>query len=1100
MEKTSKSISADPNGESERRDNRPGIDRYGGSMSIDSYESTNEKSDFYKKHPLGLPSSPHVHHMANGQFPYGNPYHYSNFSRHPPQRNLRSVITTSFSIDEERDRGYSREQRMESEDVRQDADDRDDDWGSPKSGKRMYYSRASPTFVRHPSRVSPMSRDLNSPPSHHHHHHHQMRGPSPRGVNGHRPPFVQRSFSSGYFAQSVELKRSYYHHSRPHSHYPAHLPPDFLPPKRPKIDSSPSAKREIAVSNESAEESDGNPASWSPRPKEVNRSNSFPTPPNWNGKQYLMPHTSGMFYGRGNQSLYSYPGCDEDDSPRDWHPWSPEYHASRRFWDSPRSLGESDAERAWGSPPRESIGFRRESDSHRRVSFERRGVRDEYDSDRQSKEESMPMNDARNSLNIHEVKVESASAKHACDASMILLALPQDRVALSETLCVVRENIEVFTALLSDVNAPAPGRKHAVVVGQVGLRCIHCRHTKRSCDRVKRAVCYPSSIKRIYRTVIDMKLDHFSQCKYVPTSLKNKLDELKAIHTRSTGTTMSYFCNAAKLLGMEDAANGVVLRENATLPRTAEASVVPEIKSEKVAEREPPQDMIVTRSDLSFSSSLGSHEGDRDPPHRTDSMSMDSIGSSRSATISSNVLLENSFEGLVPLALAEDKTALSPLRCFLRDQVCAFSATEKDIAARAPTTFSILVGQVGIGCIHCVKQAAPLRSNRAVCFPFSIARIYQSVADIQRFHFGECKNMPSEVKNQFLELQGASSKGSKGLATRQYWVTSARKLGLVDTAQGIRFGRDPTKPETSKNFSLDMLAQVAFSVTTASKQLVHPCDKPCIAEFLYVVMEQLQPCRFTEADRNKRRLKDVGCIGVECKHCAGQVDSRKFFWSSVSAVESNFVSVHTHMLECRMVPEALKDRLTELKRLRKEQTAVLKTGSQKAFFARVWNRLHEDECSESQTSSEGTIECPKEKKIEEPVLITEKLAGLSTNSMKEDKKTTQSDESINNEFPIIPAPVKWKEMGPATTSEPVLEKTLDSLDPLVSPLERKLDLAEENENSNDTDQPSALASIIPDEASSTPNDEKESDKAVSVQVSEGVVVELLLPPTDIVPV
>jgi hypothetical protein len=96
---------------------------------------------------------------------------------------------------------------------------------------------------------------------------------------------------------------------------------------------------------------------------------------------------------------------------------------------------------------------------------------------------------------------------------MMLLSLPQDRVALSETLCVVRENIEVFTATLSDVNAPAPGRKHAVVVGQVGLRCIHCRHTTRSCDRVKRAVCYPSSIKRIYRTVIDMKLDHFSTCK-----------------------------------------------------------------------------------------------------------------------------------------------------------------------------------------------------------------------------------------------------------------------------------------------------------------------------------------------------------------------------------------------------------------------------------------------------------------------------------------------------------------------------------------------------------------------------------------------------------
>ena len=125
--------------------------------------------------------------------------------------------------------------------------------------------------------------------------------------------------------------------------------------------------------------------------------------------------------------------------------------------------------------------------------------------------------------------------------------------------------------------------------------------------------------------------------------------------------------------------------------------------------------------------------------------------------------------------------------------------------------------------------------------------------------------MPNEIKEWFLELQSASSKGSKGLATRQYWVTSAKKIGLVDTPQGIRFGRDPSKPESTASFSLDILAQVAVSVTTASKPLVLPDDKPCIAEFLYVVMEQLQPCRFTEADRNKRRLKDVGCIGVELR-------------------------------------------------------------------------------------------------------------------------------------------------------------------------------------------------------------------------------------------
>ena len=449
-----------------------------------------------------------------------------------------------------------------------------------------------------------------------------------------------------------------------------------------------------------------------------------------------------------------------------------------------------------------------------------------------------------------------------------------------------------------------------------------------------------------------MKLDHFSQCKYVPPSLKKRLDDLKAVHTRSTGTTMQYFIKSAQALGMEDAPSGVKLNRSAVPPVPSAMSpswrlteTKPSLSFSSISKDKPKPDSLHMKSQ-SMDNSLSS----MDISKRSDSMvsagSFETLGATDGLVTSGQF-----FDGMVPLALAEDSSALSPLRCFLRAQVCAFSATESDIAVRAPTTFSIGIGQVGIGCIHCVKQPAKLRSNRAVCFPFSIGRIYQSVADIQRFHLGECKNLPDDVRHEFLSLQNASSKGSKGLATRQYWVASAKKLGLVDTPKGIRFGRDPAKPQSPRSFSLDILAQAAFSVTTTNKKLVLPEDKESIAEFLYLVMEQLQPCRFTEADRNKRRLKDVGCIGVECRHCAGQVDSRKFFWSSVSAVESNFVSVHSHMFECRMVPESLKERLTELKKLRKEQTAKLMTGSQKAFFRRVWERLHDDESSQDDQAS-----------------------------------------------------------------------------------------------------------------------------------------------------
>jgi hypothetical protein len=596
-----------------------------------------------------------------------------------------------------------------------------------------------------------------------------------------------------------------------------------------------------------------------------------------------------------------------------------------------------------------------------------------------------------------------------------LLALPEDRISLSETLCIVRENVEVFQATMEDVEAPAPGRKHAVTVGQVGLRCIHCRHTTRSSERVKRAVCYPSSIKRIYRTVIDMKLDHFLHCKFVPQNLKDTLAALKANNTRSTGTTMQYFIRAASTLGMVDGPSGVrIVDSNIPGPVGAVSLASPQSSSSAKSLTPSPA------SSKGKTSNSGKGSAGRQqtfPINRT--MSTSSEGTANLSLSEVNVPSEL-FLGQVPLSLPDDKMSLSPLRCFLREQVCAFSATEEDIAVRTPTTFAVSVGQVGVGCVHCLGVPAKLRLNRAVCFPFSIGRIYQSVADIQRFHLSECKRVPTEVREEFLTLQSQSSKGSKGLATRQYWVTSAKKIGLVDTTKGIRFSRDPSVPE-KKPVSLDILAQVASNVTTVDKPLVLPEDKPEIAEFLYVVMGQVQPCRFTEADRNKRRLKDVGCIGVECKHCAGQVDSRKFFWSSVNAVESNFVSVHTHMMECRMIPKEIKESLAELKKLRKEQTAALKTGSQKSFFGRVWKRLHEEpKQQEEEEGAKGANESEEKPAVSE-VIVDE------IGPVKHSFSISLSQDSLDSSLKMTPT------SSPAITEKPFAEISMGKLSSPGSP-------------------------------------------------------------------
>ena len=154
------------------------------------------------------------------------------------------------------------------------------------------------------------------------------------------------------------------------------------------------------------------------------------------------------------------------------------------------------------------------------------------------------------------------------------------------------------------------------------------------------------------------------------------------------------------------------------------------------------------------------------------------------------------FEGMVRLALPEDATALSPLRCFLREQTCAVSATEQQISLGVFQS-SIVLNQVGIGCIHCIGKETKLRENRCILFPASMGRVYQSIADLVRYHFNECKNMPSAYKKKLKELQDTKPLGPNGIDTVHYWLLSMKKIGLVDTAQGMRFGRDPSEPASS---------------------------------------------------------------------------------------------------------------------------------------------------------------------------------------------------------------------------------------------------------------------------------------------------------------
>jgi hypothetical protein len=147
------------------------------------------------------------------------------------------------------------------------------------------------------------------------------------------------------------------------------------------------------------------------------------------------------------------------------------------------------------------------------------------------------------------------------------------------------------------------------------------------------------------------------------------------------------------------------------------------------------------------------------------------------------------------LATPADADSLSDRQCYVRsDFVEVFAATEKDVAARhSKGAQKLMLGQVGIRCMHCSHLRTKDRAERAVCYPSSISRIYQTVADMQRFHFEQCREIHDDVRKVYKSLKTTRPRGVGSPQT--YWIQSAKLMNLIDSEEGIRFEASGPNPQ-----------------------------------------------------------------------------------------------------------------------------------------------------------------------------------------------------------------------------------------------------------------------------------------------------------------
>ena len=99
-------------------------------------------------------------------------------------------------------------------------------------------------------------------------------------------------------------------------------------------------------------------------------------------------------------------------------------------------------------------------------------------------------------------QAQASASSAPTNQPSVLLSTPADAQWLSPALCLLRSQIEYFAAQPQDLSAKnrSGGNKAAVVIGQVGIRCVWCKDCPRS-QRSKGSELYPSNIGLIHQAV-----------------------------------------------------------------------------------------------------------------------------------------------------------------------------------------------------------------------------------------------------------------------------------------------------------------------------------------------------------------------------------------------------------------------------------------------------------------------------------------------------------------------------------------------------------------------------------------------------------------------
>ena len=73
-------------------------------------------------------------------------------------------------------------------------------------------------------------------------------------------------------------------------------------------------------------------------------------------------------------------------------------------------------------------------------------------------------------------------------------------------------------------------------------------------------------------------------------------------------------------------------------------------------------------------------------------------------------------------------------------------------------------------------------------------------------------------------------------------------------------------------------APIQYGAVDANMSLVSPSHESLVTPFTYFTMQQVRPCNLDNTKNGSRSNFDNGFPGIECLHCAGRPNTRRFFY------------------------------------------------------------------------------------------------------------------------------------------------------------------------------------------------------------------------------